>query len=87
MNNQPKKLIYKDDDISIYEKRFTNTIPNSRCIGGHIYIVNNHNNEQRWKEWKWYSYEDGTMFNDREYVIHMLTDIVSKLHLAEESHE
>ena len=79
MNNPPKELIFQDDDISIYEKKFTRHIPTDRCIGGYIYVINNHNNKQRWKDWKWYQYEDGEMFNDREMVIDMLSGLVKEL--------
>ena len=79
MNNSPKELIFQDDDISIYEKKFTRHVPTDRCIGGYIYVVNNHNNEQRWKDWKWYQYENGEMFNDREMVIDMLSGFVKEL--------
>lgn len=49
-------------------------------IGGVITVVNNHNNESRHKEWKWYQYHDsGQMFNDKAYVIDMLSDFVRQL--------
>ena len=58
---------------------FLSYIPNGKCIGGIITVINNHSNESRYKEWKWFQYEDGAMFNDKDYVIDMLSDFVRQL--------
>lgn len=79
-----KELIFKDDDISVYEYKYIDYVPNNMRIGGIIYVVNNHNNEQRHKEWKWFKHEDGTMFNDKDYVIDMLYEYVRKLEIEDE---
>ena len=73
----------QDEDISIYNEELIDYVPSNMKIGGYITVVNNHNSEERWKEWKWYKYEDGTMFNDRQYVIDMLVNFVSNLHLKD----
>ena len=54
-------------------------IPNNKSIGGIITVVNNHNNESCYKEWKWYRCPDGTMFNNKKHVIDMLSDCVRRL--------
>ena len=72
-------LIIQDEDISVYDKKFIDYIPNHMRLGGCITVVNNHNGKKRWKEWKWYQCEDGTMFNDKRYVIDMLSDFVRQL--------
>lgn len=80
MKKCEKVLIMKDDDISVYNEDFLSYVPNSTRIGGVITVVNNHNNESRHKEWKWYQYRDsGQMFNDKGYVIDMLSDFVRQL--------
>ena len=63
----------------MYNEDFISYVPNSRRIGGVVTVVNNHNNESRYKEWKWYQYSDGTMFNDKKYVIDMLSNFVRQL--------
>ena len=77
MNNKPRELIFKDDDITVYEESETL----NKRIGGYIYVINNHTREHRYKEWKWYKQKDGTVFNDREYVIYMLSSFVRRLHI------
>lgn len=69
MRKHKKVLIMQNEDISIYNEDFLSCIPNRKCIGGIITAVNNRNNESCFKEWKWFQHEDGTMFNDRDYVI------------------
>ena len=68
-----KVLIMQDEDISVYSEDFLSCVPNGRRIGGIITVVNNHNNKSLYKEWKWYQYSDGTVFNDKKYVIDMLS--------------
>ena len=80
MKKREKVLIMQDEDISVYNEDFLSYVPNSKRIGGVITVVNNHNNESRHKEWKWYQYHDsGQMFNDKAYVIDMLSDFVRQL--------
>ena len=80
MKKREKVLIMQDEDISVYNENFLSYVPNSMRIGGVITVVNNHNNESRHKEWKWYQYHDnGQMFNDKAYVIDMLSDFVREL--------
>ena len=79
MRKHEKVLIMQDEDISVYDEKFINYIPSNMRIGGVITVVNNYNNESRHKEWKWYKYEDGTVSNDRKYVIDMLMNFVRKL--------
>lgn len=79
MKKREKILIMQDDDISVYNEDFLSYAPDHKCIGGHITVVNNHNNEKRWKEWKWFQCDDGTMFNDKAYVIDMLSNCVRQL--------
>lgn len=83
MKKREKVLIMQDKDLSVYNEDFLSYVPNSMKIGGVITVVNNHNNESRYKEWKWYQYEDGTIFNDKDYVIDMLSNFVRKLHLKD----
>lgn len=83
MKKREKVLIMQDKDLSVYNEDFLFYVPNSMKIGGVITVVNNHNNESRYKEWKWYQYEDGTIFNDKDYVIDMLSNFVRKLHLKD----
>ena len=83
MKKREKVLIMQDKDLSVYNEDFLFYVPNSMKIGGVITVVNNHNNESRYKEWKWYQYEDGTIFNDKDYVIDMLSNFVKKLHLKD----
>ena len=71
MRKHEKVLIMQDEDISIYNEDFLSCIPSDKCIGGVITVIDNHNNEIRFKEWKWFKHEDGTMFNDKDYVINM----------------
>ena len=71
------------EDVSIYNDELLNYTPSSLKIGGFISAINNHNGERRWKEWKWYQHEDGTMFNDKNYVIDMLANFVGKLHMVD----
>ena len=66
-----KVLIMQDEDISVYNE--------DNRLGGIITVVNNHNNESRYKEWRWYQYSDGTVFNDKKYVIDMLSNFVRQL--------
>ena len=79
MRKHEKVLIMQDEDISVYNEELLSCVPNKRKIGGYITVVNNHSGEKRWKEWKWYQYDDGTMFNDKDYVINMLSDFVRRL--------
>lgn len=79
MRQRKKYLIMQDEDISVYNEEFINYVPSGMRLGGHIIVVNNHNNEMRYKEWKWYQHEDGTMFNDKDYVIDMLSNFVRQL--------
>ena len=79
MRKHEKVLIMQDEDISIYNEDFLSYVPNSMKIGGVITVVNNHNNESRHKEWKWFQYDNGQMFNDKAYVIDMLSDFVRHL--------
>lgn len=79
MRKHEKVLIMQDEDISVYNEDFLSYIPNSMKIGGVITVVNNHNNESRHKEWKWFQYDNGQMFNDKAYVIDMLSDFIRQL--------
>lgn len=79
MKKREKILIMQDEDISVYNEDFLSCVPSSKGIGGVITVVNNHSNESRHKEWKWFRYEDGTMFNDKKYVIDMLSNYVRRL--------
>lgn len=79
MQKYEKVLIMRDEDISVYNEDFLSHIPNSMKIGGVITVVNNHNNESRHKEWKWFACDDGTVFNDKEHVIDMLSGFVRRL--------
>jgi hypothetical protein len=72
-------LIMQDEDISVYNEALIDYVPSNMKIGGYITAINNHNHESRWKEWKWYRHEDGTMFNDKDYVIDMLSNFVKRL--------
>ena len=83
MKRQKRYLIMQTEDVTIYNDELLSHAPNSMKIGGFITAVNNHNFEERWKEWKWYRYEDGTMFNDKEYVIDMLLNFVGNLHIKD----
>lgn len=83
MKRQKKSLILQTEDVTIYNDELSSHVPNSMKIGGFITAVNNHNLEERWKEWKWYRHDDGTMFNDRDRVIDMLFNFVGKLHLKD----
>lgn len=83
MKRQKGCLIIQTEDISVYNDELFSRPPSSKKIGGFITVVNNHNSEERWKEWKWYQYEDGTMFNDKDYVIDMLSNFVGNLHLKD----
>ena len=79
MRKHEKVLIMQDEDISVYNEDFLSYVPNSMKIGGVITVVNNHNDESRHKEWKWFQYDNGQMFNDKAYVIDMLSDFVRQL--------
>ena len=79
MKQRIKDLIAQDEDISVYTEDLIDYVPNSKRIGGYITVVNNHSNEKRWKEWKWYRCDDGTVFNDKDIVIGMLSDFVRQL--------
>ena len=83
MKRQKKSLILQTEDVTIYNDELSSHVPNSMKIGGFITVVNNHNFEERWKEWKWCKHEDGTMFNDRDRVIDMLANFVGRLHLKD----
>ena len=83
MKRQKTCLIMQIEDVTVYADESTSSVPSSRKIGGFVTVVNNHNGEERWKEWKWYQYEDGTMFNDREHVIDMLVNFVGNLHIKD----
>ena len=83
MKREKNYLIMATEDVSIYVDELAFRIPSSKKIGGFITVVNNHNGEERWKEWKWYRHEDGTMFNDMDYVVNMLVNTVGKLHLKD----
>ena len=72
-------LIIQDEDISVYNEELLDYVPSNMRIGGYITVINNRNNESRWKEWKWYQHEDGTMFNDKDCVIDMLSNFVKRL--------
>lgn len=76
MDGQYGELIFKDDDISVYEQKCIKCLPIQNCIGGYIYVINNRNNEMRWKEWRWYKHKNEIPFNDRVYVINMLSNFV-----------
>ena len=82
MKKREKVLIMQDEDISVYNEDFFYYVPDNMRLGGIITVVNNHNNKSRHKEWKWYRYEDGTMFNDKTYVIKMLSDFVREFEVA-----
>lgn len=79
MKQRKKDLIMRDEDISVYNEDLIDHVPNDKRIGGYITVVNNRNNDKRWKEWKWYRCDDGTMFNDKDIVIDMLSDFVRQL--------
>lgn len=79
MKRSKKQLIMQDEYISVYEEKLIDYVPTSKRIGGYISVVNNLNNERCWKEWKWYSNNDGTMFNDRDHVIDMLSYCMKRL--------
>lgn len=79
MRKRDKVLIMKDEDISVYNEDFLTCIPNSMKIGGVITVVNNHNNESLYKEWKWFQHDNGQMFNDKAYVIDILSNYVRQL--------
>lgn len=79
MRKYEKVLIMRDEDISVYNEDFLSYVPSSMRIGGIITVVNNHSNEIRYKEWKWLSNGNGQMFNDKDYVIDMLSDFVRRL--------
>ena len=74
-----KCLIMQDEDITVHEDKLINYAPNHMRLGGYITAINNHNLEKRWKEWKWHKHDDGTMFNDRNYVIDMVSNLVRRL--------
>ena len=82
MRRQKECLIMQTEDVTVYVDE-TSRVPISKNIGGFVTVVNNHNSEECWKEWKWYRHEDGTMFNDRQYVIDMLVNFVSSLHIKD----
>lgn len=82
MKRQKTYLITQTEDVTVYADETFN-VPSNMIIGGYITVVNNHNSEERWQEWKWYKHEDETMFNDRQYVIDMLVNFVSNLHLKD----
>lgn len=82
MKKREKVLIMQDEDISVYNEDFFYYVPDNMRLGGVITVVNNHNNKSRHKEWKWYRYEDGTMFNDKEYIIKMLSDFVREFEVT-----
>lgn len=79
MRKSEKILIMQDEDISVYNENFISYVPKYMRLGGVITVVNNHNNESRHKEWKWFQYDDGTMFNDKKHVIDMLSNFVRQL--------
>lgn len=83
MKKQIGYLIMQTEDVSIYSDELLNQTPSSMKIGGFITAINNYNGERRWKEWKWYQHEDGTMFSDKNYVIDMLANFVGKLHMVD----
>lgn len=83
MKRQKRYLILQTEDVTIYNDELLSHIPKSMKIGGFITAVNNHNFEERWKEWKWYLHEDGTMFNDKDHVIDMLLNFVGNLHIKD----
>ena len=83
MKRQKACLIMKTEDVTVYADELTYSVPSSMKIGGFVTVVNNHNGEERWKEWKWYKYEDGTMFNNKDYVIDMLSNFVGNLHIKD----
>lgn len=82
MKKREKVLIMQDEDISVYNEDFFYYVPDNMRLGGVITVVNNHNNKSRHKEWKWYRYEDGTMFNDKEHIIKMLSDFVREFEVT-----
>lgn len=84
MKRQIGCLIMQTDDVSVYDAETFIRTPSNMKIGGFITAVNNHNREQRWKEWKWYQHEDGTMFNDKDHVIDMLANFVGNLHIKDQ---
>lgn len=71
-------LIMQNDDVSVYEKEVYGVHPYDRQVGGTIEVVNNHTNEMRWKEWRWYVTEDGQTFNNRQDVIEILVSTVRR---------
>ena len=83
MKRQKACLVMQTEDVSVYVDGLTSIVPNSMKIGGFVTVKNNHNGEERWKEWKWYQYEDGTMFNDRDRVIDMLVNFVGDLYMED----
>ena len=83
MKRQKGRLIIQTEDVSVYNNELFTDPPNSMKIGGFITAVNNHNGEEHWKEWKWYQCDDGTMFNDKDYVIDMLANFVGNLHIED----
>ena len=76
-------LIMQTEDVSVYNDELFSCPPSSKKIGGFITAINNHNGEERWKEWKWYQHEDGAMFNDKDCVIDMLANFVGNLHIKD----
>lgn len=78
-----RNLILQTEDVTIYDDDLIGYIPNNTRVGGFITAVNNHNSAERWKEWKWYRHTDGTMFNDKDYVIDMLLGFVGDLHIKD----
>ena len=83
MKRQKACLTLQTENVAVYVDETTSSIPSSMKIGGFVTVVNNHNGEERWKEWKWYKHKDGTMFNDRDRVIDMLVNFVSNLHMED----
>ena len=79
MKKHEEILIMQDEDISVYERKLIDYVPNHMKLGGYITVVNNHNGEKRWKEWRWFQYDNGQMFNDKAYVIDMLSDLARGL--------
>ena len=79
MKRQLGKLIFQTEDVSMYEDKLIDYIPDHTRLGGFITVINNRNGEERWKEWKWYRHDDGFMSNDRDHVINRMFAIAKKL--------
>ena len=91
MKKRIGRLIMQTENVSVYEEERCSNAPNINeqacgiiAIGGIIRVVNNHNNKMHWKEWKWFQAEDGTVFNNKDYVVNMLINLIENLHIKED---